>query len=184
MATTPGVQAALRTLAERINRDPNTMVDKLSATWLKLFGDIEDAALMSAAKRWSKPRLPLIGEIEELLGPARKSSWAEGCNDCRGSGMRVVIRHVHGPGRPFLVQEAAAACTCTLGRDFTAKRGQLPFGELRDRWLDDMGTLDRVVVVDPEPLHRHPRQEWADRKARAEANTEAVLAYLAPQEVA
>lgn len=184
MASTMGVHAAIRVMAENINRDANAGVDKLASNWMKRFADIDDTALLAAAKRWNKPRWPLIPEIDELLGPARKSSWPDGCDGCKGSGMRVVMRHTSRPGRPFMAEEFTAACVCALGKEFTTKRGQVPYPLLEDRWRGDEGTLDQVVVIDPEPLHRHPKHEWAAREARAEANTDAVLAYLAPEDAA
>lgn len=167
MATVRGVSNAIREMAARNGFDAGNAVDKYAGAWVLRLNGVTDEALMSAAKLWRKRAMPTLGDIEDLLGQAGASEQAEGCSGCKGSGRRTVMRHTLQRGQ-HMHQEMSCACDCDKGRGFAAA-GQMPYGELVERWKRSENTIDRVVIVDPEPYQRRPLHEWAAARARADA---------------
>lgn len=174
MASVRGVSDAIREMAARNGFDAGRALDKYSSAWVLRLNATSDDTLMAAAKQWRKRVCPTLGELEDLLGET-VAPGGTGCGGCKGSGRRVVMRHTTDAQGRHAHQELSCACTCALGQSL-GHAGQMAYDELQRRWEQSENTVDRVVVVDPEPYQRRPLGEWAAARARADAQLATIAA--------
>lgn len=174
MASVRGVSDAIREMAARNGFDAGRALDKYSSAWVLRLNATSDDTLMAAAKQWRKRVCPTLGELEDLLGETA-APGGTGCGGCKGSGRRVVMRHTTDAQGRHAHQELSCACTCALGQSL-GHAGQMAYDELQRRWEQSENTVDRVVVVDPEPYQRRALGEWAAARARADAQLATIAA--------